>query len=117
MLLDDHEAVRVVVHGLCHGKLAVRRSWRPHDGGTPAVREPIRRELAASAARVRGQVIGVDEDAYPLDAGSTMRYHPTFAALPPRHPLPAPLDVTEIDRFVQCTTASYPLTWSGPASA
>jgi hypothetical protein len=75
------------------------------------------RELAASAARVRGEVIGVDEDAYPLDVGSTMRYQPAFAALPARHPLPAPLDVTEIDRFLQSTAASYPLTWSDPASA
>jgi hypothetical protein len=69
------------------------------------------RELAASAARVRGQVIGVDEDAYPLDAGSTMRYQPAFAALPPRHALPAPLDVAEIDRFLDTSTDSYRLSW------
>jgi hypothetical protein len=70
------------------------------------------RELVASAARVRGEVIGVDENAYPLDTGSTMRYQPAFAALPPRHPLPPPLDVSDIDRFLDTTTSSYPVTWS-----
>jgi hypothetical protein len=68
------------------------------------------RNLVASAASTRGDVIGVDEDAYPLDTGSTMRYQPAFAALAPRHPLPAPLAVTEIDQFLR-TTDPYRLTW------
>jgi hypothetical protein len=75
---------------------------------------PVRRwrELVASRARVRGEVIGVDEDSYPLDTGSTMRFQPAFAALPPRHPLPAPLDVGDVDRFLDAAPASYPVTWT-----
>ena len=69
------------------------------------------RALVESAARVHGEVIGVDEHAYPLDTGSTMRYQPAFAALPPRHPLPAPLDVADIDRFLETGGDSYRLTW------
>ena len=37
---------------------------------------------------------------YSLDAGSTMRYLPAFAALPARHRLRAPPDVAEIDRYL-----------------
>jgi hypothetical protein len=70
------------------------------------------RELAASAATTHGEVIGVDENAYPLDTGSSMRYQPAFAALPPRHPLPAPLTMTDIDHFLDTATVSYRITWS-----
>lgn len=68
--------------------------------------------VAATAGRVRGEVIGVNGDAYPIDAGSTMRYQRAFAALPPRHPLPAPLDVAEVEHFLDTHTASYRLGWS-----
>ncbi|WP_219419173.1 hypothetical protein [Pseudonocardia nigra] len=70
------------------------------------------RELVTSSARLHGDLVGVDEDAYPLDTGSTPRFQPAFAALPPRHPLPAPLDITHIDRFLQATDRSYRLTWN-----
>jgi hypothetical protein len=75
---------------------------------------PVRhwRKMVASAATVSGEVIGVDEDAYPLDTGSTMRYQPAFAALPPRHPLPGPLDVSDIDRFLDAAVDPYPLSWA-----
>lgn len=46
---------------------------------------PVRhwRELAATNARVRARVIGVDEDTYPLDAGSTVRYPARLRRTPP----------------------------------
>lgn len=55
------------------------------------------RDLAARHARGRGEVIGVDADAYPSDTGSTLRYQPAFRSLPARHPLPAPLPVSAVD--------------------
>jgi hypothetical protein len=75
---------------------------------------PVRqwRDLVAAAARVRGEVIGVDEDAYPMDVGSSMRYQPAFAALPARQPLPAPLGVSDVDRFLDTATRSYRMSWS-----
>ncbi len=89
-----------------HLNLFSQGLWSP--GVVPVVRW---RELIASAATSRGEVIGVDEDAYPIDTGSTMRYQRAFAALPPRHPLPAPLDLSDVDHFLTTSAASYPLTW------
>jgi hypothetical protein len=89
-----------------HLNLFSQGLWSP--GVVPV---PRWRELVASAARVHGEVIGVDASAYPLDSGSTMRFQPAFAALPPRHPLPAPLDLADIDRFLDASGSSYGLTW------
>ncbi len=89
-----------------HLNLFSQGLWSP--GVVPVERW---RELVTSAARVRGEVIGVDSAAYPLDTGSTMRYQPAFAALPPRHPLPAPLDVADIDRCLDAAGSSYGFTW------
>lgn len=74
---------------------------------------PVRhwRRLAGSSARIHGDVIGVDEAAYPLDLGSAMRFQPAFASLPPRHQLPPPLDIAEIDRFLAESDRRYQLTW------
>ena len=58
------------------------------------------RALVDSAARHRGELIGVDEKAYPLDMGSSLRYQPAFAAIKARHPLPTPLAVSAIDEFL-----------------
>jgi hypothetical protein len=67
--------------------------------------------LATSFAQVNGDVIGVDEDAYPLDTGSTLRFQPAFAALPARHPLPAPLDLADVDHVVATAATSDRLSW------
>ena len=69
------------------------------------------RALARQHARSRGEVIGVDEDTYPLDAGSTLRYHAAFEQIPERHPLPEPLTPEDVDRFVSESTTNYPVTW------
>jgi hypothetical protein len=99
--LDDTEPYDHI-----HLNLFSQGLWSP--GVVPV---PRWRELVASAARVHGEVIGVDSSAYPLDSGSTMRFQPAFAALPPRHPLPAPLDLADIDRFLDASGSSYGLTW------
>ena len=68
-------------------------------------------ELVRAFADVRGEVIGVDEGAYPMDTGSTVRYQPAFEALPPRHPLPAPLEIEDVDRFLADHGPGYRLQW------
>jgi hypothetical protein len=80
----DHIHLNVFSQGL----------WSP--GVVPVSRW---RDVVRSFAAVEGDVVGVDEEAFPIDTGSTLRYQPAFEALPPRHPLPPPLDVDEIDRF------------------
>lgn len=67
--------------------------------------------LIGQHARRRGEVIGVDRSAYPLDAGSTLRYHKAFKSIPSRHHLPAPLAVEEIDDFLTQTQRSYRVDW------
>jgi hypothetical protein len=58
-------------------------------------------EVAAVAARVRGEVIRVDEDAIPLDAGSTP---PAFTALPPATAACAASDRPDMDyAFPKCS--------------
>jgi hypothetical protein len=98
---------RVEAYDHIHVNLFSQGLWSP---GVVPVRHW--RNLAESAAAVRGDVIGVDEHAYPLDTGSTMRYQPAFAALPPRHPLPAPLAITDIENFLDTADTPYQLTWS-----
>ncbi len=71
------------------------------------------RELIESKAREHAEIIGVDEDAYPLDIGSTMRYQPAFEALPFRHPIPTPLTPEDIDLFLEESPMAYPgLRWA-----
>jgi hypothetical protein len=93
----DHIHVNLFSQGLCSPGVVPLQQWR---------------ELITTQARVRGEVIGVDEDAYPVDVASTLRYQPAFQALPPRHPLPAPLPVEAIDEFLSSAPdISYPLSW------
>ncbi|GAA4934465.1 hypothetical protein ACFPM3_05195 [Streptomyces coeruleoprunus] len=58
------------------------------------------RGLARRHATVSGDLIGVDETAYPEDLGSTLRYRPALADLPGRLPLPAPVTLAELDEFL-----------------
>jgi hypothetical protein len=92
----DHIYLNLFSQGLCSPGVVPVGRWR---------------ELVASSARMHGEVIGVDEGAYPLDTGSSMRFQPAFAALSPRHPLPAPLDVAGIDRFLDTSGKSYRFVW------
>ena len=99
--LDSTEPYRQIhlnlfSHGLCSpGTVPVQR-WR---------------ELVASRAGERGEVIGVDEASYPADLGVTARFGRAFASLPPRHPLPPPLAVTDIDAFVHDHPGRWPIQW------
>ncbi|MCP2260662.1 Acireductone dioxygenase (methionine salvage), cupin superfamily [Streptoalloteichus tenebrarius] len=57
------------------------------------------RALAARATR-HGALVGVAEDAYPTDIGSTVRYAAALARHGPRHPLPPPLPLSIVDDFL-----------------
>lgn len=83
-------------HGLCSPGTVPLRQWR---------------ELVASRARERGEVIGVDEASYPADLGAPARFQPAFASLPPRHPLPPPLTAADIDAFVNAHPGRWPIQW------
>lgn len=75
-------------------------------------------ELIGRNARTRGEIIGVDTDAYPVDTGATVRYQKAFESLPPRQPLPAPLPVSGIDRFVDQSGDAHPrVGWKSAVTA
>jgi hypothetical protein len=69
------------------------------------------RDLIERHARGGAQVIGVDEDAYPVDLGSTLRYQPAFESASTRLPLPPPLDVSEFEEFLAESGHRYAVTW------
>jgi hypothetical protein len=76
---------------------------------------PIERweELLQQHARQRGELIGVDRQAYPMDLGSTTRYREAIRSIPSRAPMPGPLTVTEVDRFLAEAPAHYQISWGG----
>lgn len=51
-------------------------------------------------ARDRGRFVGVDEEAYPADFATFVRYHPALRAIPGRLPLPPPLGWDQIEAFL-----------------
>jgi hypothetical protein len=69
-------------------------------------------ELLGRHALHEGGLIGVDRDAYPLDLGSTLRYQKAFEAIPARHPVPEPLRLDQVDRFVSGAPPRYQVAWS-----
>lgn len=51
-------------------------------------------------ARRTGATLGADLDEFPLDFASYGRFHRELKALPPRYPLPPPLTMADLDRFL-----------------
>jgi hypothetical protein len=75
---------------------------------------PVERwaSLVQQHARVNGEIVGVDRDTYPMDAGSTIRYTKAFKrAIPARYPLPEPLCIDDIDRFIDEADRDHPVRW------
>lgn len=71
-------------------------------------------------ARVRGRFIGVDEERFPLDFASFKRYHDDMRALEPRHPMPPPLPLEDLDRFLEEHDGRHAVRWTtmrGPERA
>ncbi|GFZ88390.1 hypothetical protein [Nesterenkonia alkaliphila] len=65
------------------------------------VEVPEWEQLARSSARRRGEVIGVDKQAYPADTGAAFRYQEAFKELGPHRELPNPLTVEDVDAFAR----------------
>lgn len=84
---------------------------------SPGVVSAARWEQLLAANAPRAALIGVDRDAYPLDLGSTMRYHEAFARIPERQPVPEPMDVTQVDRFVAEAPPRFDVTWTVSSEA
>ena len=79
------------------GRVTTRESHR-----TPVRTGSARRwkEFVRRRAPREGEIIGVDDDTYPMDVGSSIRYELAFAHIPEREELPEPLTVADIDRFI-----------------
>ncbi|GGR36564.1 hypothetical protein [Streptomyces roseolus] len=83
--------------------------------GSPGIVLLERRQaLTTSRATRTGQIVGVARHACPADPGSTLRYRPAFAPLPPRHPLPAPLPADAVGVFLRQTAAHHRVSWTRP---
>ncbi|MDQ2696985.1 MAG: hypothetical protein M3Z21_16735 [Pseudomonadota bacterium] len=63
-------------------------------------------------ARRQGELLGVDERAYPRDFATFVRYHADLAKLiDERHPLPEPLGLDGLDTFLAAAAGDYPVRW------
>ena len=65
------------------------------------VEVPEWEELAQQYAASRGEVIGVDPGAFPLDPGNPLRYQDALKDAGPRRELPEALTVKDVDAFAQ----------------
>lgn len=57
--------------------------------------------LATWYARGRGEVIGLDREAYPVDTGAAFRYQEAMKSAGEHRELPDPLSLEEVDAFAQ----------------
>lgn len=80
----DHIHINLLSHGVRSPGVVPVEDWT---------------DLAQQHARKSGGLIGVDEETYPLDLGSTLRFSKAFADIPARQELPTPLTVTDVDTF------------------
>lgn len=92
----DHIHINLLSHGVRSPGVVPVQDWA---------------DLAQYHARKEGNVIGVDEDAYPLDAGSTLRFSKAFADIPTRQQLPAPLTIADVDAFAAEHTEDVIARW------
>jgi hypothetical protein len=63
-------------------------------------------------ARQRGAFVGVEEDKYPRDFATLIRYYTDLQpTIPARYPLPAPLTLEQLDKFIELAGDSEPVRW------
>jgi hypothetical protein len=70
-------------------------------------------EAVLRQARRGGSFLGVDADAYPAHFATFARYHTDLRRIPERHPLPEPLPLNRLERFVAQAGARYPVRLEG----
>jgi hypothetical protein len=74
---------------------------------------PIERWRAIIGRASRGGFVGVDERRFPRDFATFVRYHDELERLAPRYPLPGPLQLTELDRFLEEHSSRFRVDWAG----
>ena len=62
-------------------------------------------------ARKRGGFVGVDEEEFPRDYATFVRYHTDLKKIPARYPMPGPLTFGQLDGFLQGVGDRYPVRW------
>jgi hypothetical protein len=67
-------------------------------------------------ARQRGRFIGVDEQAFPRDFATFVRYYTDLKQIPARYPPPAPLALSQLDAFLEEAAGHYPVQWIAPGA-
>lgn len=73
---------------------------------------PIERwESILRRARERGSFVGVDEDAFPRDFATFVRYHTEMKKIEARYPIPGPLALSQLDTFLEHYGSRYPVRW------
>jgi hypothetical protein len=73
---------------------------------------PIERWQAILArARQHGSFIGVDEQAFPQDFATFVRYHDEMQNIPDRYPLPEAVHLEQFQDFLRQTEFRYAVTW------
>jgi len=63
-------------------------------------------------ARKEGSFVGVDEQKFPRDFATFVRYHAELKKLTPRYPMPEPLALSQVDNFVKETGDRYLVRWA-----
>lgn len=64
-------------------------------------------------ARRRGELLGVDPDAFPRDFAAFIRYHVELPKkIPARFPLPGPLGLGPLEDFLEETDGRYSVRWA-----
>jgi hypothetical protein len=57
--------------------------------------------------------VGVDQQAYPRDFATFVRYHGALLrSIPERLPLPPPLALKEFESFMQARSSQHGVTWA-----
>ena len=60
----------------------------------------------------RGDFIGVDEDKYPRDFATFVRYHDDLIAkVPAQYPVPPPVALSDLESFIQSSDGNYRAEW------
>ena len=62
-------------------------------------------------ARKYGGFVGVDEEEFPRDYATFVRYHTDLKKIPARYPMPGPLTLGQLDGFLQGARDRYPVRW------
>jgi len=94
---DPYDEIRLMLfsHGVESIGLASIERWR----------EVLER------ARKHGSFVGVDEQKFPRDYATFVRYHVEIKKLRPRYPIPEPLPLHRLDEFLERAGDRYPVCW------